>query len=180
MKTLVLAALALVLTVMTVVQSQAQVGPNPRPPGRNELDPFPCRFRPCMPGDRPGDRWPDDRDYPNRGKVACAPEVVDGNVKATDRTLKTLAASSDFATAKTFKAQVSKISAQDSAGVKADQYLALAGIDSKDSEAVVEFIGAREVKGQWLNALEKNSNLSSSQAETVAKQLQTVLRGGLQ
>ena len=176
MKSLVLAALA-VLFVGT--SAFAQVGPNPRPPTREEIDPFPCRFQPCHPGDRwPGDRWPDDRG--DQGGVSCAPEVVDGNVKATDRTLKTLAASSQFANAKTFKAQVSKISALKKSGEKANKYLALVGIDAHNSQAVVDFIGAREVKGQWLNSLEKNSRLTSAQAETVARELQSVLRGGLE
>lgn len=178
MKHLLLAALAFVIVGASV--AHGQVGPNPRPPGRDELDPFPCRFRPCMPGDRPGDRWPDDRDYPNRGRVECAPEVVDGNVKATDRILANLAKSQDFAGAKTFKSQISKIAGLKKSGEKANQYLALAGIDARNSEEVVEFVGARSVKAQWLNSLEKNSGLSAKQAETVATQLQNALRGGLQ
>ena len=173
MKHLFLAALAV---LVFTAQAYAQVGPNPRPPTREEIDPG-CHFRDnCW----PRNRWPNDRNYPNRQRVECAPEVVDGNVKATDRALSELAASSAFASAKTFRAQVSKIATVKKSADKADQYLALVGVDAGNSEAVVEFIGARDVKGQWLSSLEKNSNLTSKQAEAVATKLQNVLRGGLQ
>lgn len=168
--------LALIAVLIVASEANAQVGPFPRQPTREEIDPG-CHFRDnCW----PRNRWPDDRNYPNRQTVKCAPEVVDGNVKATDRTLNALAASSQFAAAKTFRAQVSKISKMKQSADKADQYLALVGIDASNSEAVVDFIGAREVKAQWLSSLEKNSGLSSQQAEVVATKLQTVLRGGLQ
>lgn len=170
MKHLFLAALALLIFSLTFsADSNAQVGPNPGIPTRPEIDP-------SWP---PRKEWPRD-DYPNRARVECANEVVEGNVKATDRVLKNLAASSDFASAKSFRAQVSKISKQKQAGNKATQYLALAGIDANNSEAVVEFIGARDIKGQWLSSLEKNSGLTSEQAEVVASKLQNTLRGSLQ
>src|SRR5579859_6233922 len=43
--------------------------------------------------------------------VACAPEVVQGNVAATDRTLKAVVATPEFATATDFKAEVNRIAA---------------------------------------------------------------------
>lgn len=117
--------------------------------------------------------------YYGSTEVNCAPEIVEGNTKATERTLATLVKSSTFAEAKTFKAEVARIAAIKDNSDKTNNYLALVGIDPENSEAVVEFIGSRDAKGAWLNDLEKNSGLSSAQAEEVAKAIQTALRGGL-
>jgi hypothetical protein len=114
------------------------------------------------------------------GAVACAPETVEGNVAATERTLNTLAASTDFATAKTFKSELAQVSALKDAGEKAQAYLQLAGIDSNDKAAVANFIGSRDAKGAWITDLQRNADLTSAQAETVASKLQTALRGNLQ
>jgi hypothetical protein len=113
------------------------------------------------------------------GSVDCAPEVVEGNVKATDRTLKTLASSSAFADAKTFKKEVARISSMKNNSDKTNNYLALIGIHPEDSAAIVEFIGARDIKGAWLVDLQRNSGLSADQAEQAAKAVQSALRGGL-
>ena len=114
------------------------------------------------------------------GTVACAPKTFEGNVAATDQVLKTLLASSDFSSATQFKAQVAKISALKDAGAKATAYLKIAGINSNDSKAVVAFVGARGAKGAWITDLQRNSDLTSAQAETVASKLQGALRGVLQ
>ena len=118
--------------------------------------------------------------YYGETTVNCAPEVVEGNTKATDRVLVNLVKSPNFASAKKFKAEVARIAAMKDNLDKSNNYLAMVGIDPENSSAVVEFIGSRDAKGAWLNDLEKNADLSSSQAEEVAKALQTALRGGLQ
>ena len=113
------------------------------------------------------------------GTVACSPKTFEGNVTATDSVLKTLAASKDFASASSFKAKVSKISAMSDAAAKATAYLKLAGINSGDNAAIVAFVGARNAKGSWITDLQRNADLSNAQAEVVAAKLQTALRGNL-
>lgn len=112
--------------------------------------------------------------------IACSPKQVSGNVATTERTLKSLASSHDFASASQFKSQIARISALSNANQKAAEYFRLAGIDTNNSQAVVDFVGAREAKGSWIVELQRNSNLSERQAEKVAMSLQGALRGGLQ
>ena len=114
------------------------------------------------------------------GTVACAPKTFEGNVASTDRVLKSLIASKDFSSATQFKTQVSKISAMKDPAKKATAYLKIAGINSNDTKAIVAFVGARNAKGAWITDLQRNANLTSSQAEVVASKLQGALRGGLQ
>jgi hypothetical protein len=123
--------------------------------------------------------------YPRQGRgnilnVACAPEVVEGNIAATQRVLSTLATSPEFKTASRFKSTTNAIAAERSADIKLTRYFALIGIDSRDSAAVADFIGARDVRSAWVSSLESTTGLSPAQADTVARQLQTALRGSLQ
>ena len=112
--------------------------------------------------------------------VACAPEVLQGNVAATDRTLATLAASPEFATATEFKAQIQRIAALKAADQRASEYFKLIGVDASNKEAVVEFIGARDVNSAQVVELQRSTQLSDAQANKVATTLQTALRGNLQ
>jgi|GEM_PF-2930814 hypothetical protein len=133
----------------------------------------------------PVDRWPD-RDLPGHAPdyghahpIACAPEVIQGNVAATQRTLTTLAASREFANASKFKSIVSNLASIHDDQVRIARYFALIGIDSKDSAAVADFAGSREVRAQWLSSLEKSAQLTSAQSDVVASKLQSALRGDL-
>ncbi len=112
--------------------------------------------------------------------VYCAPETVNSNVKATDKTLKALSSSSTFSSAKKFNATVAKIAAWKNPNQKAAAYLDMVGIDAGNAKAVVEFLGAREARGSWLVELQKTSDLTEKQAEQVASAMQATLRGGLQ
>ena len=112
--------------------------------------------------------------------VACAPEVVEGNIAATDRTLKTVIAEPAFANATEFKTEVNRIAAIPNTNDKLGEYFGMIGIDSNNKDAVAEFVGARDVNGRWTDALQHNVGLNADQASTVAAQLQTALRGGLQ
>lgn len=135
--------------------------------------------------DRPRRDYPrHPRRYPRRDTVvvgaACAPEVLEGNVKATDRTLAGLAKSEQFAQATTFQSEVARIAKIQDAAEKSAAYFDLVGVDATDSKQVVEFIGAREVSGAQLVELQRNADLSAEQANTVASKLQATLKGGLQ
>jgi hypothetical protein len=114
------------------------------------------------------------------GGVDCAPEQVEGNVAVTEKTLNALAATPEFATAKTFKSELKQVAAIKDAGEKAQAYLQLAGIDSNDKAAVAAFIGSRDAKGAWVTDLQRNADLSNAQAEAVSLKLQSALRGNLQ
>lgn len=124
------------------------------------------------------DGWCDDG-YVS-GTIVCAPQMVQDNVVTTEKTLNALAATADFATAKTFKSELAQVAALKDAGEKAQAYLQLAGIDSNDKAAVAAFIGSRDAKGSWITDLQRNADLTNAQAEAVASKLQTALRGNLQ
>jgi hypothetical protein len=94
--------------------------------------------------------------------------------------LNALAATPEFAAAKTFKSELQQVAALKDAGEKAQAYLQLAGIDSNDKAAVATFIGSRDAKGAWVTDLQRNADLTNTQAEAVALKLQTALRGNLQ
>lgn len=148
--------------------------------GRPEPRPFPRPF-PGGGWGRPGCTYSwDCNDTYIGGTIACAPATFEGNVSATDKVLKSLAASQDFASATEFKSQVAKISAMNDAAAKANAYMKLAGIDSSNNDAIVAFVGARDAKGTWVTDLQRNANLSNAQAELVASKLQSALRGNLQ
>lgn len=153
-------------------------------------------YTPCPPGvpawecdnvnPNPIDRWPD-RDIPGHAPdyghshpITCAPEVVQGNVAATERVLAQLAKSPEFASASQFTSTLASISHEKSANTKVARYFALIGVDANDSSAVAEFVGAREVRGQWLSSLEQSTGLTAAQSSRVATELQTALRGNLQ
>lgn len=114
------------------------------------------------------------------GSVACSPEVVQGNVAATDRVMASIVASPAFATAKTFKSEIAQVAKIKDQAERADAYMQLAGIDSKNKAAVAAFVGSRDAKGAWVTDLQRNADLTSAQAEAVSLQLQTALRGNLQ
>lgn len=111
--------------------------------------------------------------------VVCAPKDLQSNVVATDKTLKTLATSKDFASAARFQKTVAAIGAMKNPAARADAYMKLAGIDSKDSKAVFAFVGAREARGTWVVELQRTTGLTESQAVKTAESLQGALRGGL-
>lgn len=129
-----------------------------------------------------GDRWGGHRHGGSDVAVgvACAPEVLEGNVAAADRTLATLAKSSDFAAATNFKAAVTEISAVKAANERAADYFALVGVDVANKDQVVEFIGARSVESKYVVELQRQTGLNDAQATKVATELQNTLRGNLQ
>lgn len=109
----------------------------------------------------------------------CAPEVVQGNVVKTDRVLKSLAASSEFAQARDFRNAVATISNIRDTERKVSEYFAMLGIDASDNAQIAEFLGARRPSSQWLVSLERNVNLTPRQADRVVEELSSALRGGL-
>jgi len=111
--------------------------------------------------------------------VACAPEVLKGNVAATDRVLATLAHSPEFASATTFKSAVKEIAAVPAADQRAADYFALIGVDSSNKDQVVEFIGARQVESKYVTELQRQTGLNDAQAMKVATEVQNALRGDL-
>ncbi len=164
---------ALMVFTLVSVSALAQAGRPQVPPGsipgRDQIPP------------RPPGGWPDDWDRNHgggRGGTSCAPEVVEGNVKATDRVLAGLSSSPEFSNASQFRSVVREIR-DASANARVARYFALIGIDSRDSAAVADFIGAREIRGQWLSSLERTTGVSGAQADLVASKLQTALRGDL-
>lgn len=112
--------------------------------------------------------------------IACAPNELQSNVVATDKALKALAATSQFANAAKFKKAVADIGAMKDPAARGEAYMNLAGINTKDAKAVAEFVGARDARGTWIVELQRHTELSEAQAVSVAQSLQGALRGGLQ
>jgi hypothetical protein len=117
--------------------------------------------------------------YTGGTAVYCAPNDIQSNVVSTDKALKALAASKDFASATQFQKAVAGIGSMKNPAARADAYMGLAGIDAKDSKAVFAFVGAREARGTWIVELQRNAGLSEAQAVKTAQSLQAALRGGL-
>ena len=112
--------------------------------------------------------------------TSCAPEVVEGNVAATERVLNKVANSAEFASPQNFKNKLQMISKLRGTDEKIAQYFSLIDIDSKDSQAVESFVGARAIENNWIISLERSAGLTPQQAETIARELQIALRGDLQ
>lgn len=180
MKTVFL-ALAFVLATFTLnhfAAAQNRIPPGSIPghdqiPGGN-----------CFPGDRSPfcDPWGRDDPWGNNrggGSTSCAPEVVEGNVAATERTLKTVVATPQFANAAAFKSTLQSIAKLKSQNAKVAKYFALIGVDGSNNEAVVNFVGARDIKPEWITNLQRSTQLNDQQADIVARRLQTALRGNL-
>lgn len=109
---------------------------------------------------------------------SCAPEVVDGNVSATDRALNEIVTSKDFEEAQKFQEIVGQINDTQDTRKKMGLYFSL--VDVKDSNEIAHFIGARESDlRQYAQKLELNAELSAEQADIVVKKLVQTLKGGL-
>jgi hypothetical protein len=111
---------------------------------------------------------------------SCAPEIIQGNVAATDRILKDLSNSKNFANAGRFRAVVAQISKQKDARVRMSAYLALADVNAANPTEVAHFVGERSVPEAQLAALARSTNLDRTQAAVVIESLDRGLRGSLQ
>lgn len=108
----------------------------------------------------------------------CAPEVVNGNVTATDRALNEIASSEDFSKAVKFQDIVGQINTTTDTKEKMGLYFTL--VDVEDSNEIAHFIGARDSElRSYAQKLEQNAELSAEQADLVVKKLVQTLKGGL-
>lgn len=110
--------------------------------------------------------------------AACAPEVQQGNIQATDRILKDLS-NGDLKNETTFRAvvsQISKLQPQE----RMSAYLKLAGVNS-DNE-IAEFVGSRDqsISPKYVQTLSNNTKLSSEQSQMVLQKISAGLLGGRQ
>lgn len=127
---------------------------------------------------RPAPRRYRDRDDRVVIATTCAPEVLNGNIDATERVLSDLATSPDFASAQTFQGLVASIQAENDVQKKVDAYFDLVGVET--TEDMAYFVGARDEElRDYAAVLAANADLSQAQAERVASKLATSLRGGL-
>ena len=108
----------------------------------------------------------------------CAPEVVEGNLSATERTLNELASTKEFATQTKFNSEVARIAEISDTKVQLSEYFKL--VDVESSEDVAYFVGARDDEfGKYAASLEKNTNLDASLSNKVISSLVTSLKGNL-
>ena len=109
------------------------------------------------------------------GAFTCAPEVVSGNVMATERVLTDVLASSDFENAQKLKDIVENMK-NDSDELKMIKYFSFVGVDAGNKKAVIEFIGARKL-APYTSVLTKNFDLSNLQADILVKRINKSLKG---
>lgn len=108
----------------------------------------------------------------------CAPEVVDGNVTATERTLAEISQSEAFADADKFNAFVKAIESEKNTEKKINSYFSLVGVET--TEDMAYFVGARDSElGEYANVLATKTDLSAEQASVVVQKLSSSLRGNL-
>jgi hypothetical protein len=109
------------------------------------------------------------------GVGTCAPEVKEGNVKATDRVLSDLA-NSELKNATKFKSLITTIS-QKGSDERLSSYLGLAGVQTDDE--IAAFVGSRDGKidSKYIVELSKNAELTNEQSEMVLKKVSGSLLG---
>ena len=100
--------------------------------------------------------------------IRCSPEVKENTVTIAQQVLTEVAQSKEFETATQFQEFVQKTSELSNADEKLNAYLAIVGVDSKDADAVAQFIGARE-RAPYVANVEKNVGLTSSQADILVQ-----------
>ena len=110
------------------------------------------------------------------GLVACAPEVVEGNLAATDRILIDLSKTDEFSSATQFKSTVEELSKISDNKEKVNKYFSLVGVNGNSSKEVVEFIGAR-THDKYMPAAVKNLGLNAEQARTLVSEMAAGLKG---
>jgi len=167
----------LLIAIFTMIQASFADYGGPRHPG--------YRPAPHHPGYRPAPYRPGYRPRPHYDDFAtgiiitsCAPEVVIGNVSATDNVLINLANSKEFTDATKFKTEVNNIVTTEDLEVKMAKYFQM--VDVKTSEDIAYFVGAREEEYQkYESIITENLDLNSQQAEIVVKSLVTTLKGNL-
>jgi len=110
--------------------------------------------------------------------TTCAPEVVNGNVTATENTLAALSTSPEFAQADKFNSLVKTIESEKDVQKKVNAYFSLVGVET--TEDMAYFVGARDSElTDYADTLAKNAELSAEQANIVVEKLSSSLRGGL-
>jgi len=108
----------------------------------------------------------------------CAPEMVEGNLSATERALVEIANTEAFADAEKFQDIVDQVITTQDAKEKMGLFLTL--VDVSDATEIAHFIGARESElSKYTQSLEARADLSSEQAQLVVEKMITTLKGGL-
>ena len=112
------------------------------------------------------------------GYLGCAPEVVEGNLKATDRILVNLAAQPAFAGADKFRAALAQLRGVDSAS-KIKAYKDYLGITN--TAEYVAFLKARTNGDRrvFIQNTMSNLDLSENQGEILVEELSKALVGEL-
>jgi len=114
------------------------------------------------------------RDY--YGRATCAPEVVNGNLAATERVLREVTAHADFNDATLLKSNIEKIAKLESNQAKFEAYMELVSVNSANVDDVVNFVGARDLD-PYAVSVEKKLALNKAQSEIIVTTLVTALKG---
>jgi len=110
------------------------------------------------------------------GGSACAPEVANGNLAATERVLREVSARPEFQDAAALKQNIEKIASLESNQAKFEAYMELVSVDSSKVDDVVNFVGARDLN-PYAASVEQKLDLSKTQSQIVVDTLVTALKG---
>lgn len=111
---------------------------------------------------------------------SCAPEVVEGNLKATERVLKEASESEAFANEVKFQKQLEELSNPElETQAKINILFKDLGISPENYEEIYAFVGAREVPIKAVDALRENLEMSKENAELLAGKVQKALLGSM-
>ena len=110
----------------------------------------------------------------HHGYGRCSPEMTQNSTSLVQKTLASVAADQNFASATGFQDFVASTGQMQNATDKLHAYLGAVGVDSNNAAAVAEFIGARD-HSNYVTAAEKNLGLTQAQADILVGQITTTL-----
>jgi hypothetical protein len=117
-------------------------------------------------------------DFIESGNNFCAPEVAEGNLKATERVLTELTAKPELAGAAKFSEFVQKVKKLNQPKEKFVAYMKLVQLDQASVDQIANFLGARDLT-PYAAKLEIELGLSAAQSQMVVESLVKALRGNL-
>jgi hypothetical protein len=112
--------------------------------------------------------------------IPCAPEVAEGNLNGSERVLMELSEQPEFSEATKFKAFLSELATKAEGSEEKFMLMTEAiGVNGKDVDAVMNFIGARSYD-VYVEHVMKNLELSKEQANLLVTNLSNSLKGNVE
>lgn len=112
--------------------------------------------------------------------AGCAPQTVENNLFATERSLLTLSQTTEFRQAYQFHSELKKADAIDNPVERMQQYYRLAGINPNNPRAIVDFLGERDFESShYATNVMGNLDLNRDQAVLLLESVSSSIAGDL-